>query len=314
MYYQRVLVMALSQEYVINTRTDGDYRLRHVEVGMFDRDEDGTQLEGFRIPLNVAILKDMPFLHREAAVADSLTYTVFLVHKQKVKWYEKSFFKIFIVIVAIILIIVVAYFGLYNIAAGIASFIVGGGTASALLVFVIYVVLAFALGTIIGMAAQSIGGIWGIVFAIVASIYLAGSTTGTLTGSWGNVINYINAASPYLTGAQQIYAYYVSDQLKRDWETFMLTAREKQQQLDDAWADLDTPDWLDPMMLIRAQDFRYENPQQYLARTKNTNPGVTANNAVHNFVRIALTLPENPMEKDAIREMYEGFQRQLGAV
>ena len=113
---------------------------------------------------------------------------------------------------------------------------------------------------------------------------------------------------------KQLYAYYVSDALQREWETFLLTGREKERQLEDAWADLDTPDWLDPMMLVRTNDFQTESPAQWLARTKDTNPGVTANNSVHNFVRIALTLPTDPMEKDAVQEMFIGFQKQIGAM
>ena len=314
LYYKRVLVMGLSMEYTINTKTDSlDYKMRKVDIGMFDKDSEGTPLEAFRIALNIATLKGMPFLHREAVVADSLCYTVFLTVKTKVKWYEKTFFKVFIVIAAVVLIVLMVIYGLGDMAIYVADFIVGGA-AGGLTIFVTYFVLSFAIGTIIGMAGQVIGGIWGQVFIIIGAIAMArGGAPHTLPGSFGNAVNYINTASPYLLGGQQIYAYYVSEQLQKEWETFMLTARERQRQLDDAWADLDTPDWLDPMMLIRTNDFKAESPAEYLARTKDTNPGVTANNTVHNFVRIALTLPSDPMEKDAVQEMFIGFQKQIGA-
>jgi hypothetical protein len=316
MYHERILVMALSMEYRINTSADsGNYRFRYAEIGLFDVDESYKPTQAFRIPLSVQGLKDMPLLKRETVVADAMTYTVFLVHKQKVKWYESGFFKIFFVVVAIILIIVVAYYGLGNIAASLAGAIFGAAS-SPLLVLITYVVLAFALGQVISMAGQSIGGIWGTIFIVVASIYLGragGMTKGfQIPGSWGNAINYINSISPYLQGGMQVYSYYVSDQLQQEWEMFLLNARERERLLEEAWDQLESHSWLSPWDIIKSRNFQAEDPSEFLARTKNVNPGRSANELVHNFARIALSLPEYPMEKNPIQEMFDGFQQQIG--
>jgi hypothetical protein len=321
MHYDRILVMGLSMEYRINV-TEGDfgnYIFRNADIGLFDVDESYQPTHAFRIPLSVQGLKDMPLLKREAVIADSLTYTVFLVHKQKVKWYESGFWKIFIVIVAVILIVVVAIYGLGNIAAGIATAVFGAAAAtSPLLVFVLTVVLAFAIGQIIAMAGQSIGGLWGTVFVVIASIVMANAAAGTggfqMSGSWGNAVNYINMVGPYLDGAMQIYSYYVTDQLQQEWEMFLMNAREKQRLLDEAWQELDTHSWLSSWDIMQSRSFQTEDPGQYLARTKTTNPGRVANDLVYNFARIALSLPEYPMEKNPLQEMFEGFQRQSGRI
>lgn len=319
MYYERLLVMGLSMEYKINVTDDPtkNYKFRYADIGLFDVDDQDQPLQAFRIPISMQGLKGIPFLKREEVLADSLTHTVFLVLKQKVKWYEKGFFKIFVIIVAIILIIVVAYYGMQNIASSIASAIFGAG-ASPLLVFVTYVVLSFALGQIISMAGQSIGGIWGVAFTIISGIYLShsrGLSSGSmLPGSFGNAVGFINSVAPYLQGAQQLYGYYVSTNLQQEWETFMLNAREKQRLLDEAWAELSSHSWLDPWDIIVSRSFQAESPNQFLNRTKNTNPGETANNMTYNFVRMALTLPEYPMESGIVQDMFDGFQQQIGRV
>ena len=185
---------------------------------------------------------------------------------------------------------------------------------------VLTVVLSFAIGQVIAMAGQTIGGFWGTVFVVVASLVMANAAAGSgiggfqMSGSWGNAINYINMVGPYLDGAMQIYTYYVTDQLQQEWEMFLLNAREKQQLLDEAWQELNTQPWLSTWDIISSRTFQAEGPGQYLARTKTTNPGRVANDLVYNFARIALSLPEYPMEKNALQEMFEGFQRQSGRI
>lgn len=319
MYYDRILVMALSQEYKINIndyREAPNYQFRYADIDLFDVDESYKPLQAFRIPLSIQGLKDMPVLKREEVIADSACWTVFLVHKEKVKWYESGFFKIFIVVVAIIVIVVVAYYGLGSIATSIATAF--GVQASPIAVFLISTVLAFAIGQIIAMAGQAIGGLWGTVFMIVASIYLAQSGGLTvksgLPGSWGNVVNYLNSARPYLEGAYQLYAYYVNTNLQHEWELFMLNAREKQRLLDEAYARLEEHGWLSPWDIVAMQKWHLESPDQFMARSKMTNPGAVANDMVYNFARMALNLPRYPMEPNSIQDMFEGFQQQIGRI
>ena len=322
--YTQVLVMAPSMMYQVNTSETGDFRFRYVDVELFPED---LELESeFRYPVHIGSLKETSSMHREEMLADGLTGTVYLVQEVKVKWYQTGFFKWLIIIVAIILIVLsIIYPGFLYVASGLLSTALGGG---AVLAFIIFTVLVFAVGFIISMAAGLIGGTWGTVFMVVAmvamaysgqqagSVGMAGSTSTAMTSTaWGSAINMINTVTPYIQAAQVAYNAYATNKLEADLRDFLKTGREKQQQLQDAWDALGPmPTWLDPMDLIRVQSSTalLESPSNFIERTLNPNPGMLGYELINEFATLALALPENGSNTNMLEDMFQAFERQRG--
>lgn len=331
--YSRVIVMGLSMEYTINTREDpnkkGDYRYRYASPQLFG-EEDITK--EFRIPILYKALRDMPTLHREEACAAGFTGTVFLVDKVKVPWYQKTFFKWLIVVIAIVLIVLSIYFaggaGSETLFSVIASAL---GATGAMVVF-LYVVLGFAFGIILSLASATIseefGSTVGLIFNIIvafAMFYSAGGFEGISKSwnsiisspGWGSAVNFINAVSPVYNMGFIVYQDRVMAGLEDEMRDFLISAKEKKQILADAWAGLgDKPDWLDPMDLVNMYKRvgSAETASGYLARVVNLNPGIMGIHAVTKFPEVALSLPKDLNEGTVIDAMMQEFANQRGTV
>lgn len=319
--YTQVLVMAPSMEYKINTKSDGGFRFRYVDVELFP--EDPEEVSEFKIPIHIGSLRAVSTMHREEALQDSLCATVYLVEKVKIKWYQKSFFKWLIVIITIIVVILAWQYELLPTIAGLAT--AAAGTTAALGLWALYVVVTFAIGFLISFSGSLIGGKWGMVFVLVASLILAGVNPFTkLTGawhniattpSWGSAFSFIQTVSPYVKVAMSFYQDYALAKLESDMRDFTATAKEKYEELQNAWDTLGPmPSWLDPMDLIAAMDRWYvETPDNYYARVLNANPGVLGYDLINNFNELALQLPENGNDSDIIKAMFNEFEKQRGA-
>jgi hypothetical protein len=164
------------------------------------------------------------------------------------------------------------------------------------------------------------------IFAVVAAVaffYSAGgfsniSQSGTAlmeSPGWATATAFINATTPLYNMGWTVYSNYALKDLQGEMEDFMKNAREKQQELKDAYANLgDTPDWIDPMDLVNM--FRRvgssETASGYLNRTLNTNPGVMGYAAVSEFPQLALMLPKDLGENTVIDGMIDDFAKQRG--
>lgn len=328
--HTHILMMGPSMEYQINTSQEPvgvgaggyvDYRYRFVDCELFpdDPEEDSE----FRWPVHMASLKEVSAMQREAALSDGLCATVFLVERIKVKWYQKSFFKWLIIIIVIIIIVLAWQYELLPSLAALAGAAAG---ATALGLWAIYVVVVFALGFLISFAGGLIGGRLGTVFVIVASLMVAGvNPFNNLAGSWGSLaaapgwgtaLSFIQAMSPFLNVGMAIYQDISLAKIESDMRDFIQTAKEKNQQLQDAWdAFGDIPSWLNPMDLVRAQQLNMymEDPDNFFARTLNANPGILGYDLINNFAEIALMLPEDGSQSNIIEGVFEDFEKQRGA-
>jgi len=329
-YYIRVLCMALSMKYIINTADpliDNEYRLRDAIVEMFpeipadfDPETDSDPKLEFRIPIKINLLKEVATMHREELLADALAATVFLVQEQKVKWYQSGFWKWLIIIIAII-VIVLSY--RYDLLSGVANFASLTGL-SGLALYTVYYVMAFAIGFIISFAGSLIGGELGTLFTIVGTMVAMSvnpftNVTQTFktfvdSPSFGSAVSFIQATDVFIRSGMRIYARHEFRQLQHEMDDWLKTHRERQQELQDAWDDLGTITNVDPFDLIRAQsDNMAETPETFYNRTLNMNPGLLGYDLIFNFSEIALVLPEVLNDTNIIESEFEILKQQRGA-
>jgi len=331
--YTRILVMALSMQYTINTSATADtkdgYRFRYANPQLFG---DEATTKEFRIPILYKSLKDMKTLHREEAVADGFTATVFLVDKIKVPWYQKTFFKWLIVVIAVVLLALSIYYAGGAGSETLLSIIAGALGTTGILTVIVYVVLVFAMGIIFALAAATIteefGSTAGLIFRIIVMVvmfYASGGFEGLSNSwnsmisspGWGTAVNFINAATPVYNMGFMVYQDRVMAGLENEMRDFMVTVKERNQMLRDAWANMgDIPDWIDPMDLVNMfkRVGSAETASGYLARTINLNPGIMGIHAVTKFPEVALSLPRDLNEGTVVDSMMQEFANQRGAV
>jgi hypothetical protein len=323
------IMMGPSMRYEINTAeiSEGENanRTRYAVPELFPQEE-GASVREFRLPVHWDSLKEVMRMQREGALAEALTATVFVVQELKKKWYQKRFFKWLIIIIVIIVVVVTWRYELLLYlwqAAGAALAV--GATATALAYYAAFVALSFAIGFMISFAGGLIGGTWGKVFVIVASLMVAGinpfsnvaASWGTMTTqfSWGSAMQFLNAVQPFLNVAKMIYTEVSLRNLEKDYEEWLLTAREKQEELDRAYAGLDIPSNIDPMTVVNS--FAYapvEQPSDFVTRSTMLNPGVLGYDLIENFTELAVRLPEFPGEQTVIDGLFATLARQRGAV
>lgn len=323
--YKQILVMGPSMKYVVNTRTDGDYRERDVEVELFP--EDPEEESEFKIPVHISSLRAIPAMHREEALQDALCATVYLVEKQKVKWYQKSFFKWLIIIIVIVVVILAQQYQLLGTVANMASTaFAAGATATAVAYAALYVAMTFALGFMISFAGSLIGGDLGQLFVLAATIYMAGGNQifsniaknwSAMVGNfgWNNATAFLSSIKPLVDVGQTIVNRVALADLESEMRDFEKTMREKYDELRDAWDQLgDQPSWLNPMDLVAVFNNNGwgEMPDSYFARTLNANPNSLGYDLLNHFYSHALMLPKDG-SPDTINVMFEEMARQRGA-
>ena len=331
-----ILMMGPSMEYQINTSEtpvgvgDGgyvDYRYRFVDVELFP--EDPEEDSEFRWPVHIGSLKEVSAMQRENSLSDGLCATLFLVERVKVKWYQKGFFKWLIVIIVVIIVILLWQYELLPTIAAAATAATG---ATALGLWALYVVLTFAIGFLVSFAGGLIGGRLGQLFVIVAMFMAMGGsfsninpfskvssawTNLTTTPSFGSAIQFIQATYPFLSTGQKIYVEYEMHKLKDEMEDFVLTAREKYEQLQDAWDSMGQgPSWVDPLEIARTFSMSglFEDPASFYYRTLHANPGSLGYDLIENFTEMAVMLPKRPGSPGIVDSMMETFAEQRGQV
>lgn len=323
--YTQVLVMAPSMMYVINvTDEDGVTEFQYVDVPLFP--EDPEEDSEFRWPVLVEALKEVSPMHREECLQEALCATVFLVEHVKVKWYQKTFFRWLIVIVVIIIIIIFQQYHLLAAVKGlaIAAFALGA-TATALAYIALYVALTFVLGFLIAFAGSLIGGRAGMLFVIAATLYMAGvNPFANMSSSWtglvaapgfGTALSFLQAVMPIIRVADIGYSAYQMDKLQGEMEDFLVTKREKYDELADAWDMIGAPPaGIDPIYLtsVFPKVFQ-ETPDSFYSRTLNANPGILGYDLINNFSAIALQLPEDGNDINVVESVFNSFARQRGA-
>lgn len=335
--YEAVLIFGLSMEYQINTSLISvgtgqtpaggyeDYRYRFVDCELFP--EDPEQDSEFRWPIRIDQLKEVSRMRREPMLQEALAATVFLVDVVKVKWYQQTFFKwLIIIIVVVVVVITWQYELLGTIQSLAATAFAAGATGTALAYIALYVAYSFVLGYMISFAGNLIGGTWGQIFMIVATMYAfnGGFSLSNISNAWQGVTgnfgwatasSMLQTIKPYLDIAMLVYQEYELDKLEGEMKNFLKSARERYEELRDAWDQLGGPDTdIDVFGLARAMDnnYRAEYPDNYYQRVLNANPGIMSYDMINRFYEYALVLPEDGAEQNFFPAMFNDMALQRG--
>lgn len=327
--YKRMVIMGLSMQYIINTKdtehmgNKTGYNFRYATPHLTGTPEETDE---FRIPIQWGALQTLPSLHREEAVADGLTGTVFLVDIIKIRWYQTGFFKWLFIIIAIILIVISIWFPFLLEGAILLLGAVLGGSAFAM--FVAFVIVTFAVGFLIAFGTSMMSPKMQMYLAIV--IVIAMIVTGQfqqIATNWKTMINgsggwmaagaLLHSVMPIYNMAFDIYKTNELDKLEDKMTKLELTERERLEKLQDA-INFMGEEWktegLDPMMLVSTfkRTGSNERSDGYFARTLNANPGILSYTAVSDFAALATTLPEGTESTNIVDGVIQSFIKQRG--
>lgn len=275
------------------------YKGKSVSISAYDAFHDPDE-EGFIVPLNQQIIRQMS-LRDVTDLAYHCCHMVLNCYKVvKKKWYQSGFFKIIMVIVAIV--ITVVSWGSAAPAAGSLIGIVFGGMIAAGGIMLILAATLYVLAMMILMqiltkvSTQLFGEKWGAVFAAVAAFVI---------GNWGNLANIattgFTATQIIQAGTALLNAYggYVQGELKdvyKDITKLQDEFEKKFNELEDMMEKMlgTNTDLIDIQGMTDATYQMYFEPMdQFLARTLLTGNDIAelTNGQVTEFSALGLRLP-----------------------
>lgn len=273
-----VSVMQLSHTYHI---WDG-----YQKVGY---DEDDIIL----VPLDMSLTKKYTLVEKEHLYAKAMQFVFNSRVTQKVKWYQKGWFSIFVVVVAVALVVITQGAALSAWAGMLAS----GGAATTLalkaLVKTLFKTLIVTFATKI--AAKELGADFALITA--ALLIAAGAVDVLASGSLESAVwagDLITGANGLINAAGDV----VQDNLlglQSEYSEFQRYAEEALKTLESSNELLYSSPILSPFILFG------ESPRDYYNRSLGSkNPGILAISSVKNYTKTALKLP-------SIQESLQGF-------
>lgn len=236
------------------------------------------------IPLDVSITKKYSLPKREELYSRSMHYVFNSKIVTKVKWYQQGWFRIFMLIVAIVITVLSVGSAWQSIGAALAiGTITVGAVVYMLAVGLLkYILISYALKLFVRIVGPEFAFLVAIV-ALAYGVYDA-SQTGSLAGApWAKDLLQVSTG---LTRA-------INMELQQDFGKLSAEADEFKEFVDAETARLETAkdllgenNWLYPIIVFG------ENPSEFYNRTVHSgNVGVQGLDAVAQFVDIALTLP-----------------------
>lgn len=279
-HYYRMQITATTYEEV------RVYELSHkVDVGGKGVGRDGDS-EELMVPLDYAFRKEFSPHERETLYARATHILICTEYTVKTKWYQSGIFKAVVVVIAVVL-----------------SWWTGG--ASLTLIGAVTAV-ASAVGAMVVMSLLSkyvfskLGGVFAIIATVVAIavaiytgyLYLS-STTGPFSITATQMMQVSNVAFQAAQSAQQGA---IAKEMQKI-ATLEEEIADKQEALEVAQKELSNPyNTIEDGVLLKAiQGYAYlgEKPQEYFARTLNTNIGVETNNLVDMYYSQSTELPSD---------------------
>jgi hypothetical protein len=221
--------------------------------------------DNFIIPLHYGICKRLPLSTRNSLYLQSLHIVINGYHKTKVKWYQKSFFKFFAMVVVAVFAVVTQQYWM-------------------LAAMMVTEVLTRIVPSDVMMALKLVYTVYNIV-----------------TANWGAIVANMASASQLLSMVSSLADLAQIPMQLRLADTMGeiedLAAEKviKTKLLEDAWAALDTDSLLDAGLLLNSpklQSIPNESPSAFYTRTLMNNAGVLTLNIVENYHESMLSLPE----------------------
>lgn len=260
--------------------------------------------EGFIIPLNQQLLREMSLKDVTQMSYDCTHLVLNCYQVVKKKWYQKGIFKVLLVIVAIVLTVIFPPAGLAALSSTIA---VGLGLAAATLFTTILAATLTVLATMLlsklltPVLIDVFGEKWGRVLAVIASaLTMNFAATGSLLGSLSNMtLNattliqgttaVLNLASAYQQGAM------VEWQQDAMADTTVKDAENKLKEIEELTKEnLGTnTDLIDIQGFTQATWINMETSNDFLSRTLMTGSDIAAitRGMIEDFAAVGLQLP-----------------------
>lgn len=259
----------------------------HVDIS--DLFEEDTK-NNFIIPLHIGILDEMNTLAKNTLYYDCIQLVFNSYEITKVKWYQRSFFRVLVTIAGIALFI---YTG--GASAILAELAAGAYLAAATLI-IEAILISIAVSYAFKLVVKAIGMDAAMLLAVIATVFafVQLNQAGWDFGQAASAQNLLFVANGITNGIQANLADLFAD-LGEEMDLFAAESEEKMNALKEAQELLDFDGLLDPFEFIRSEpmiNFN-ESPSDYYHRTIHSgNIGTYGFEAVRNYTDIALTLPQ----------------------
>lgn len=265
-----------------------------------NKDEDD-----FFLPININVAKSLGLMEHNYLMYDSIRIVFNSFDVRKLKWYETGFFKIVLIVIAII--ITIYSLGTLSESMVAAYGAVAGGGAAAAIAAGLVLAEAIVWSAIYSLAAGWVVDALGVEFALIAAVLAlaAGLTVANGTAVSGSVagmpfsIDLIQISSIVAGGISKSAGEQISD-IRQEAEELAIKQNELLEELNELYDALDNGLSIDPFEWITYDTLSnpYESPDEMYNRTIHAgNIGVLSLNAVSQYVesQLKLDIPESPI-------------------
>ena len=259
---------------------------------------------GFIIPMHVGVFRQMSLVSSTQLSTAAMYLVINTYQVRKKKWYESGWFKVFLVIVMIVIAVYTGGFsangmGILGSNAAVGSALGLSGASAAIIGAAANAIAAAVLMSIIQKAAIKLfGEKWGLILGAIIGIGV--STFLMSGGSFSKMFSPQNLLKMTAAGGDAYKNYLIkkTGNVIRDSEKLMADYKKQMKEMNQKYMDEFGSDGriiLDPIALLERMDDRntnFESTDQFINRTLLLGSDIVelSNNRVTEFTNISLTL------------------------
>lgn len=285
--YKRIIVKDLVHRNYV-------YGYRAVTTTLTDVIEEPED-ENFVIPIHYGVASRLPVLLKNQLYTQAVVMVVNSVVHQKVRWYERNFFKMIVMVVAIVIAVWSGQVWVAKLGKAVAA-----GTAAVmgflLKTILISVVITVGFEFVAKQIGPELAAIIGLVVAAATIIYNPAGSFQMMGQAIPTSQAVLACSNALIAGAQKQIQHEIDD-VTREMEDFTADAEAKMKKLEAAQELLEVEELL-PFDLLEAQTQKFiqpptDSPSQFYDLTIHTgNIGALVLEMIPNYHDIALKLPE----------------------
>lgn len=255
--------------------------------------------QGFVVPLCQNILDEMNLVNRTQMTFDCMFMVINSYSETKAKWYQSGIFQILTVAIAIV-VSVVSFGGAIAGIQGVIAAATAAGTSVGLAVAT-FIGTQVLIGLAVTYGIQLLGQVLGADFLFIAAIAMLAYGAVSAYTSYGSSSNPGLPYADEVLGLVSSVSKGATSQLQRDLEVVMKEMKQNQENYQQQMKDIE--DAMDMFQMNKDVDLYaltqsayfnlFEQPNEFLVRTLNSNPGIVTLDAVSRYVGNALTLPQD---------------------
>ena len=254
-------------------------------VDAFNPDPE-KRTNGFFLPLNYTILKQLPSAKQTEVALDSLSLINYAVQKTKVKWYERGAFAILVSVIVIAVAVITQNYALLS-AGTLTASQVALLILEAILVSVITsVFLRPLLQILVDVLGVEIVAVIAAVLAVMGFVDATGIADLSATLPSADVLLQL---STELTGAVNRGIGEEVVELQEDYLAFLKEVEEIQNEIDEILESFNANSFMSNLVM---QSKTYESPDQFFRRTNTIDIGLMSLDTIEYFYDNALNINE----------------------